>query len=345
MIYDHPEFDNHQHVHFIHDQASGLKAIHATHWLKNGSGCGGIRCRPYATDIEALGEVLHLSRTMTYKSLMCNAPLGGAKTVIIGEPSVATNPAAMKILAEYIDSLQGAYVCAPDIGTNSDVMDELGKNCNAKYVAGMTAAGGTTAIATAWALLHGLKGVAQSVFKRASLEGLSIAVQGVGGVGSLLAEHLVNEGVELYLCDIDGERAKQIAQKLGAKAIDNADWLTAEVDILSPNAVGGVFNHSNHDQLRCKAICGAANTQLVDHHVAPLIAQHGIAWIPDFVVSPGGIIDGMRMVGIYTEETAQQKLIDVEQTVIELVDRAQQSEVTQLEAAEAVAHQRMNEAS
>lgn len=320
MIFDHPEFDNHQRVTFVRDEASGLRAINAIHNTRSVGAGGGIRFRSYNNDSEALTDALRLSSAMTYKLVLSGLPHGGAKTVIIGDPATQKTPELLKAYGRYVDSLDGLYTCAPDVGITTEDMDTIGEVC--RFVLGKSDQGGNTCVPTALGVFNGLRAVAKHVFKSDNLKGLRVAVQGAGGVGAHLAEHLAEAGAEIFIADINSTAAEAVAAKTGAKVVGTDEILFADADILSPNALGAIFDDKSIARLNVKAICGGANNQLAKPEDGNRLKDRGIAWAPDYLVSAGGAIAAGAMAGVITEADAQTKIDNIYQTTQEILARA-----------------------
>jgi len=335
MIFDHPEFDNHQRVTFIRDEASGLRAINAIHNTRSVGAGGGIRFRAYNNDNEALTDVLRLSSAMTYKLALSGLPQGGAKTVIIGDPNTQKTPELLRAYGRYVDSLDGLYTCAPDVGTTTQDMDTIGEVC--RFVLGKSDQGGNTCVPTALGVFNGLRAVAKHVFKSDNLKGLRVAVQGAGGVGAHLAEQLAEAGAEILIADINSAAAEAVAAKTGANVVGIDEILFAEADVLSPNALGAILDKESIARLNVKAICGGANNQLAKPEDGDRLKDRGIAWAPDYLVNAGGVIAAGAMAGVITEADARAKIDNIYQTTQEILARAVTDHVSSDTAATALA--------
>lgn len=319
-MFDHPEFDGHQQVTFVSDVTSGLQAIVAIHHLRGPSAGGGVRFRPYESIDAALTDVLRLSRAMTYKMVLAGLPIGGAKSVIIGDPDVDKTPALLKTFGRYIASLDGRYTAGPDVGTNADDMEILAEETD--HVAGRSSGAGSTAPPTAVGVFNGIRGTVAAAFGGETLEGRRVAVQGAGGVGSHLVGHLVEAGAEVVVADMDRAAAEAVAERHGATVVDADDILSADVDILSPNAVGGILNADTIPTIRATAICGGANNQLARTADGVTLAERGILWAPDYVVSAGGAIAGTWELGYITAAEREAKLDAIFSTTLDLLTEA-----------------------
>ncbi len=319
-MFDHPEFDGHQQVTFVSDVTSGLQAIVAIHHPRGSSAGGGVRFRPYESIDAALTDVLRLSRAMTYKMVLAGLPMGGAKSVIIGDPDVDKTPALLKTFGRYIASLDGRYTAGPDVGTNADDMEILAEETD--HVAGRSSGAGSTAPPTAVGVFNGIRGTVAAAFGGETLEGRRVAVQGAGGVGSHLVGHLVEAGAEVVVADMDRAAAEAVAERHGATVVDADDILSVDVDILSPNAVGGILNADTIPTIRATAICGGANNQLARTADGVTLAERGILWAPDYVVSAGGAIAGTWELGYITAAEREAKLDAIFSTTLDLLTEA-----------------------
>ncbi|NDW20732.1 Glu/Leu/Phe/Val dehydrogenase [Alteromonas hispanica] len=295
-VFDHSEFDNHEHVAFYHDEKAGLSAIIAIHNTNLGPALGGCRMWPYVNSSEALTDVLRLSKGMTYKAALANLELGGGKSVIIGDPRKAKTPEMMRAMGKFVDSLGGKYFTAEDSGiavTDLQIMAE-----ESDYIAGVSAkyhyageeANGNPAPSTAYGVFVGLKASVEFGLKR-SLDGVSVAIQGMGHVGYRLAKHLYEEGAKLYVADIFPEGLEKAEKELGATVVAPEDILSLDVDVLAPCALGAAINDQTLPDIKAKVIAGAANNQLAREEMGELLSQRGILYAPDYVINAGGVID------------------------------------------------------
>ena len=320
MVFDHVEFDDHEQVTFINNVDVGLRAIVAIHRSRGTTAGGGIRFRPYRSDDEAVTDVLRLSRAMTYKMVLAGLPVGGAKSVIVGDPSRDKTPELLGTFGRFVESLDGRYTCGPDIGTNEHDMDIIATETD--YVAGRASRAGSTAPPTAIGAFHGLRATAKAVFGSDDLAGRRIAIQGAGGVGSHLARLLTEAGAEVMVADVDGAAARAAADNQGATVVDPDEILSSDVDIVSPNAVGAVLDDDSIPTIRARAVCGSANNQLARPEHAEMLADRGIAWVPDYVVSSGGAIAGLYDVGLITADERDAKLAGIYDTTLAVLKAA-----------------------
>ena len=288
-VFRHPEFDDHERTVFVHDAESGLRAIIAIHSTALGPAFGGCRMWPYPSDDAALRDVLRLSKGMTAKAAICELPWGGGKAVIIGDPSRDKTDALLLAMGRSVESLAGDYVVADDVGTT--LADLAVMRHETIHTAAATAAAQAPLAVTAYGALMAIEATASQVFGRSDLDGLEVAVQGLGNVGMPLCRHLYERGASLIVADLDPARTDDAAERFGARVVDATDIVGVEADLLAPCALGGVLNDDTVPALAVAAVCGAANNQLTAPRHADMIAERGIVFVPDYLVSAGGVID------------------------------------------------------
>jgi leucine dehydrogenase len=284
--FDAPEFDDHEQVSFVRDPASGLRAIIAIHTsAPYGLSGGGCRMWPYASSEEALRDVLRLSTAMSYKLALTDMPAGGAKTVVIGDPTRDKSRALWLALGKAVDRLGGRYIIAEDVGTTPEDMRVIGEAT--RYVTGRRR---DTSPTTADGVFVGLRTSVKRRLGRDDLTGLRVAVQGLGNVGRRLAAHLHGAGAALVVADIDAALAARVAAELGATVVAPAEILGVDCDVLAPCALGGVLDERAVAALRCQVVAGGANNQLSAPAVADALTARGILYAPDFIINAGGVI-------------------------------------------------------
>lgn len=296
-LFDHADFDAHEQVIFCADADAGLRAIIAIHDTTLGPALGGCRMWPYASDAEALTDALRLSRGMTYKSAMAGLPLGGGKSVIIGNPRTGKSESLLRAMGRGVERAGGRYIVAEDSGTTVADMAVIARET--AHVAGIhdkaTGDGGRRSgdpsPATAYGVFVGLTAAVRHALGLTDLDGLRVAVQGVGNVGGHLARLLKDAGARLILADIDAARVMVLARELGAEAATVDRIFDADVDVFAPCALGAVLNDDTIPRLRCRVVAGAANNQLGRPHHGEEVRRRGILYAPDYVINAGGIID------------------------------------------------------
>src|SRR5687768_4437778 len=283
----------HEQVVFCHDKVTGLRAIIAIHNTVLGPALGGTRMWNYATEQEALTDVLRLSRGMTFKASISGINLGGGKAVIIGDAKTMKTEAFLRRFGKFVNSLNGKYITAEDVNMKTVDMEYIAMET--KHVTGLpelNGGGGDPSPVTAYGVYLGMKASVKKVYGNDSLAGKKVAVQGVGQVGMHLVEHLVKENASVYITDISDEKVKALAQKFGVKTVGMDDIYDLDMDIYAPCALGATLNDTTIPRLKCRVIAGAANNQLKDEmkHGYMLI-DRGITYAPDFLINAGGLIN------------------------------------------------------
>lgn len=295
-VFEHHEFDNHEQVLFCKDKTSGLEAVIAVHNTNLGPALGGCRMWQYTDSADALNDVLRLSKGMTYKAAMANLKLGGGKSVIMGNPYADKTPEMMAAMGRFINAAQGAYITAEDSGISLDDLNIMSQHT--KFVSGTHSrysfhggpADGNPAPATAYGVYVGLKATVKHKLNT-DLNGLRVAIQGLGHVGFRLAQHLKAEGAEIVVTDIYEHQLKRAQEELGATIVSPEEIMTVDADVLAPCALGAVLNERTIPKLKCKVVAGAANNQLAKEEHGYLIKEAGILYAPDYVINAGGVID------------------------------------------------------
>jgi leucine dehydrogenase len=291
MLFDAPDFDAHEAVHFATDPATGLQTIIAVHSTHLGPAAGGCRWWTYADDAAALTDALRLSRGMSYKNAMAGLPMGGGKAVILkGAPKTE---AFLQAFGRVIDGLGGRYVTAEDVGMSDADMTMIAGAT--KYVSGLPVAGGQAGgnpgPSTAEGIFVGMRAAVAHKLGRSDFTGVHVAVQGLGSVGGSLARKLAAAGAKLTLADIDSARAAALATELGATYAANDEIMTVAADVFSPNALGAVLTADSIAALNVAVVAGAANNQLAQPGDGARLAARGILYAPDYVINAGGIIN------------------------------------------------------
>ena len=343
MIFDQPDFDAHEQVIFCNDPSVGLKAIIALHSTALGPAAGGCRMHPYASEQEALTDVLRLSKGMTYKSSVAGLPLGGGKCVIIADPNDPKKPELLRAFAAHVQSLAGRYWTAIDIGVGPKDADVLAERCDYIFArASQYEPGFNPSEFTALGGFMGIKAVADAVFERSDLKGLRVAVQGLGATGYALSGHLHNAGAELVVADVRTDAVDRAVNAFGATPADPDQIHAADVDIFAPCALGAGLNDQTIPEIKAKAICGLANNQLAEDRHGEALRQAGIAYVPDYVVNAGGMMGASTV--IFTEPSREASIKQIEglqSTIKEILIRSQTEARPSSEIADAVARERI----
>ena len=339
------DFADHEQVVFVSDDKSGLKAIIAVHNSNLGPALGGCRMWPYATEEEAVRDVLRLSRGMTYKSAMANLKLGGGKSVIIGNPRTHKTPELLAAFARALEQLNGRYIAAEDSGTS--VADMKYMTQFTQHVAGIhdkpSDAGtrsGDPSPATAYGTFIGIRAAVKERLGRDSLDGLRVAVQGVGNVGFDLARQLKEAGAQLWVTDIHREALVQAGKELGATVVAPDEIFGLDVDVFAPCALGAILNDTTIPQLKASIVAGAANNQLAEARHGLELMKRGILYAPDYVINAGGIIDVYHERIGFDRAVLLKHIEGIHDNLMEVFERARKEERPTGEVADAIAEER-----
>ncbi|MBC2162719.1 Glu/Leu/Phe/Val dehydrogenase [Listeria booriae] len=343
MLFERMEKYDYEQVVFCHDKVSGLKAIIAIHDTTLGPALGGCRMWPYETEEEALEDVLRLARGMTYKNAAAGLNLGGGKTVIIGDPRKDKSEAMFRALGRYVESLNGRYIIAEDVGTTVADMDMI--HAETDYVTGISesyGSSGNPSPMTALGVYSAMKRTALEAFGTDTLAEKTVAVQGVGNVAYALCELLHKDGAKLVVTDINQEAVNRAVAAFGAKAVAPNEIYDVDADIFAPCALGGVLNDTTIPRLQVKAVCGSSNNQLLQtiHH-GQMLADRGILYAPDYIVNAGGVINVADELSRYNEERAKHKIGEIYGQIGKVFDIAKEDKILPAQAANRMAEQRM----
>lgn len=288
-VFDLVDFDNHEQVVYCSDEASGLKAIIAVHSTALGPAAGGCRFWDYASDAEALKDVLRLSKGMTYKNAMAGLKLGGGKGVIIGNPKNLKSDALFKAFGNAVNNLNGRYYTAEDVNITTGDMAIV--NQSTEFVSGLEGKSGNPGPFTALGTFLGIKAAVKFKLGKDELTGVKVAVQGLGSVGYSLCEKLHQAGAELIVTDINQAALDKAATELNAKVVGLDEIYSQDVDVFSPCALGASIDDNSIAQLKALIIAGCANNQLAEARHDQILLDKGILYAPDYVINAGGIIN------------------------------------------------------
>lgn len=292
-VFSDPAFDDHERVLFCSDSATGLNAIIAIHSTALGPAAGGCRLWNYRNDDEALRDVLRLSRGMSYKNAMAGLNFGGGKAVIIRGPDFSGSDTLFEKFGAFVDTLQGDYITAEDVGMTMDIMQTIARRT--RFVTGLPRegdrAGGDPSPKTAYGIFCGIRAAVKAKLGRDDLEGLRIAVQGVGHVGYYLCRRLHEAGAILQVADIDEARAQRANDEFGATVVGHDDILSVDADVLAPCALGAILDENSIPNLRVAIVAGGANNQLRTDADGERLVEADILYAPDYVINGGGIIN------------------------------------------------------
>jgi leucine dehydrogenase len=342
-IFNELEQREHEQVIICSDPDTGLKAIIAVHNTTLGPALGGTRMWNYESEEVAMRDVLRLSRGMTYKAAISGLNLGGGKAVIIGDPHTEKTEALFRSFGRFVDGLGGRYITAEDVGMTEREMEWI--YSETKYVTGIPKAlggSGNPSPVTAYGVYMGAKACAKKAYGSDSLEGKSIALQGAGNVASFFAKHAAKEGAKLFITDIYEEKAKALAEEVGAEFVDPDSIYGLDADIFTPCALGGIINDDTINQFKFDIIAGGANNQLdeEDKH-GQMLLDKGIIYAPDYVINAGGIINIASELEGYNEQRALQNAGNIYNTITDILNYSDEHNIPAHKASNALAEKRI----
>ncbi len=345
MAFDLIDLTGHEQVAFCSDRETGLRAVIALHDTSLGPGLGGTRFHPYPTMDAALADVLRLSRAMSYKNAVAGLDHGGGKAVIIGDPATDKSPELLHAYGRFVESLGGRYVTACDVGTYVADMDVVGEET--RWATGRSperGGAGDSSVLTAFGVFQGMRAAAQHVWGEPSLAGRVVGIAGVGKVGARLAEHLLDDGAEVVATDVDRDAVERLVARSprAVRAVEDTEELVhSDLDVFSPNALGGALDEETVATLQARVVCGGANNQLADPGTADALARRGITYAPDFVVNAGGVIQVSDELHGFDLERARARTATIFDHTLEVLRDADATGTTPAAAADRLAEQRM----
>lgn len=331
---------NHEQLVFCNDNETGLKAIIGVHNTVLGPALGGTRIWAYTNEMEALNDVMRLSRGMTYKNSLAGLNLGGGKAVIIGDSRQIKSEALMRRFGKFVNSLGGKYITAEDVGINP--ADMVYVNMETEHVVGLPGKSGDPSPVTAKGVYVGMKACAKAQFGTDSLAGKKIAVQGVGHVGEYLVSFLAKEKAEIYITDVYEPTLKRVASEYGAKVVGLDEIYDLDVDIYAPCALGATINDETLNRLKCSIIAGSANNQLKDEgRHGKMVMEKGIIYAPDYAINAGGVINVYSEFKGLSPEWSLQNAENIYTTIEEIVNRSNSENIPTYLIANKMAEERI----
>jgi valine dehydrogenase (NAD+) len=336
----------HEQVVYCQDSKSGLRAIIAIYSTALGPALGGTRFYPYADEDAALADVLNLSRAMAYKNALAGLDLGGGKAVIIGDPDQLKTEALLRAYGRFVEALNGRYITACDIGTYSEDMDIVAREC--KFVTGRTVpngGAGDSSVLTAFGVFQGMRAAADHVWGSTSLTDKTVGVEGVGKVGYKLVDHLVGDGAHVVIFDTSRSAAERVRAVHPEVVIaqSRSDLFASQLDVYSPCALGGAIDDDTIQALGAQIICGGANNQLAHPGVEKMLADHGIVYAPDYLVNAGGVIQVADELHGFSFERAKARAEQIFGTTRQILAVADKEGVPPAVAADRLAERRIAE--
>ena len=334
----------HEQVSYFHDPTLGLKGIVAIHNTVLGPALGGCRMWNYKSEKDALIDVLRLSKGMTYKAAIAGLNLGGGKAVIIGDPKSDKSEELFRSFGRFIEGLGGRYITAEDVGTSIKDMDHV--RMETKYVTGISKSlggSGDPSLLTSFGTYLGIKASVKFKYKKDSLDGLSIVVQGLGSVGMELVKYLSQDGMKIFAYDIDSERLGLAKEKYGIIPIGEDEVYDQDVDIYAPCALGATINDETIPRLKCNIIAGAANNVLKDpdRHARELLHK-GILYAPDYAINAGGLINVYNELDDYNRERAFSQAEAIYDILMDIFYKSDKENIPTTIASDRKAEERIN---
>ncbi|MDI6600471.1 MAG: Glu/Leu/Phe/Val dehydrogenase [Thermoanaerobacteraceae bacterium] len=341
-IFEKMEKEGHEEIIFCQEKSTGLKSIIAIHDTTLGPALGGCRMYPYLTEEDALNDALRLSKGMTYKNAISGSNNGGAKAVIWGDPKNKTEM-QFRAFGRFVGSLKGRFNTGTDVGTYPN--DFVWASFEAPYFVGLPESyggSGDTSILTAVGVMKAIEACCVEVFGSAEVKGLTVAIQGVGKVGSKLADKLIDKGAKVIVSDVSRENVNSVLEKHPDVTVVSPDEvLGVKCDILAPCALGAVLNENTVNNLKCRIICGSANNQLSDESVGDKIHEMGILYAPDFLVNAGGAIQVADELEGFNKERATHKVERIYDNLLEVFRIAKRDNIPPYKAADRFVEERI----
>ncbi len=333
----------HEQVAFFHSKEAGLKAIIAIHNTVLGPALGGLRMWPYKTEQEALDDVLRLSRGMSYKAAVAGLNLGGGKSVIIGDPAEDKSEALFRAFGRFVDSLNGRYITAEDVGIDVNDMEYVFQETdNVVGVHQVHGGSGDPSPFTAFGTVQGVRASLQRKYGNEEIGDFSYAVQGVGHVGFELVKLLRNEGAKVFVTDINQKSVQRCVDELGAEAVGLDDIYDVDADVFCPSALGGIVNEETIPRFKFKVVCGSANNQLATEECAEELENRDILYAPDYAVNAGGLMNVSIEFEGYNRERAKRMMRTIYYNVSQIFKIAERDNITSAQAADRLAQERID---
>jgi leucine dehydrogenase len=330
---------SHEQLLLSHDPSCGYFGIIAIHDTTLGPALGGTRFWKYESTEAAITDALRLARGMTYKSAVAGINLGGGKSVIIGDNKRADREALFRAHGRFVETLNGRYITAEDIGTSPADMEHI--KLETDHVAGLLGLSGDPSPVTAYGVYVGIKAAAKDRWGSDSLAGKTVAVQGAGKVAYYLCRHLKSEGVKIIVTDIDQEKVKRVVAETGAKAVAPDVIYDQAAEIYAPCALGATINDDTLRRLKVEIIAGGANNQLAENRHGDELESRGIRYAPDYVINGGGVINVYGEIHRWPAERAQKKAGEIYDTLLRIFEIAREERIPTYRAADRLAEQRI----
>ena len=321
------------------DAATGYHGIIAIHNTTLGPAVGGTRFWNYDSEEEALTDALRLSHGMTYKNALAGLPLGGGKSIIIGDNKTPNREALLHVHGRFVDTLKGRYITAEDVGTSPADMEIV--RTETQYVGGLPDRSGDPSPFTARGVFRAIEASAKFRWDKRELSGVTVALQGVGHVGYNLAKLLHEAGAKLIVSDVDEHNLSRVVEEFGAETVQPSEIFSVRADVFAPCALGGVINDKTIPELKFQIVAGAANNQLLEERHGAMLRERNILYAPDYVANAGGILNGTIELLGWKPEDALRKIDEIYDTTLRIFESAQTQDVTTNKAADQLAEDRL----
>lgn len=309
---------------------TGLRAIIALHNLTLGPAIGGCRFLEYDSTEKAMRDAMRLARGMTYKAAITRLPHGGGKAVMLRPPNMTPQQrrAIFEEFGDFVDSLDGRYITAEDSGTTVADMNVI--FTRTQHVLGTDADGsgsGDPSPVTARGVLRGIQAAARYTYDREDLDGLKVAIQGVGNVGYHLARNLLDHGAQLIVTDIDRDAIERCRAEFDVTVVAPEDIYAVDADVFAPCALGATINDASIAQLTCDIVAGSANNQLAEDRHGEALRKRGILYAPDYVINAGGLINVAADLLGEDSDWVRKKTEGIYDSLMEIFERADADEL------------------
>lgn len=333
---------DHETVLIGRDAESGYHGIIAIHSTVLGPAVGGTRFWNYASEADALTDALRLSQGMTYKNALAGLPLGGGKSIIIGDNKAENREKLLRAHGRFVDTLKGRYITAEDVGTTPADMEIV--RAETRYVAGLVGGSGDPSPFTARGVFRAIQASAMFLWESDDLAGVTVALQGCGHVGYNLAKLLHDAGAKLIVTDVDPNNLSRVVAEFAAQTVQPDEIFSVPADIFAPCALGGVLNDRTIPELKVQIVAGAANNQLLEERHGAMLHERNILYAPDYVANAGGVLNGCRELFGWKAEDALQKIDEIYDTTLRIFESAQEQGITTNKAADRLAEDRLRRA-
>lgn len=338
-IFEYLEKFDYEQLVFCQDRATGLKAIIGIHDTTLGPALGGTRIWDYATEEEAITDVLRLSRGMTYKNAAAGLNLGGGKAVIMGDATKIKSEELFRVFGRFVEGLNGRYITAEDMNVGTQDMAYI--NDETDYCVGLEGKSGNPSPVTSFGVFRGIEAAVEEVYGSKDLNGKVVAVQGLGAVGYGVCEYLHKAGAKLFVTDIRKESIDRVVNDFGATAVEPDKIYSVDCDIFTPCAMGAIINDFTVEQLKCKIVAGSANNQLAEPRHGDILVEKGILYVPDYVINSGGVINVYEEIKGYNAERAMSRASNIYNIVKQIIAISKAENIPTYQAADRMAEQRI----